>query len=172
WEGVRVRWGGLGWARAFWGWGGVLTSLGCMRAPPSSRLPSVAREPGTHEHGRCYITRVSSHGFRARGLRPRPGTTDLRFRQDLDMPVFTPQQDAALTAVARWLDAEPGRGAPQIFRLFGYAGTGKTTLAKHIAQHVSGKVLFGAFTGKAASVMRSKGCPGATTIHAIIYQAY
>jgi exodeoxyribonuclease V len=88
------------------------------------------------------------------------------------MPVFTLQQDSALTAVGAWLKAKPGRGAPQIFRLFGYAGTGKTTLAKHIAQHADGKVLFAAFTGKAASVMRSKGCGGATTIHGMIYQAH
>ncbi len=88
------------------------------------------------------------------------------------MTIFTPHQDQALDAVAGWLKSKPGKNGAQIFRLFGYAGTGKTTLAKHIAQHVSGKVLFGAFTGKAASVMRSKGCPGATTIHAMIYQAY
>ena len=49
-------------------------------------------------------------------------------------------------------------GTPPIFRLFGYAGTGKTTLARHIAEGVDGKVLFAAFTGKAALVMRSKGC--------------
>src|SRR5712692_98761 len=88
------------------------------------------------------------------------------------MTTFTPHQDAALEAVAGWLKAKPGGGAAQIFRLFGYAGTGKTTLAKHIAQHVDGKVLFGAFTGKAASVMRSKGCEAATTIHGMIYQAH
>src|SRR5438093_4549548 len=87
------------------------------------------------------------------------------------LPVFTPHQDAALKAVAGWLEAKPGRGAPQIFRLFGYAGTGKTTLARHIAQHVDGKVLFGAFTGKAALVMRSKGCDNASTIHGMIYHA-
>jgi exodeoxyribonuclease-5 len=47
------------------------------------------------------------------------------------MPVFTPHQDAALTAVADWYKAKPGRnGTPAIFRLFGYAGTGKTTLAR------------------------------------------
>src|SRR5213075_28224 len=34
-----------------------------------------------------------------------------------------------------------------------------------------GKVLFAAFTGKAACVMRSKGCQGATTIHSLIYKA-
>jgi exodeoxyribonuclease-5 len=85
------------------------------------------------------------------------------------MPVFTPHQDAALTAVADWLKA--GRGRSSIFRLFGYAGTGKTTLAKHIAEAVDGKVLFAAFTGKAACVMRSKGCLGASTIHSLIYRA-
>ena len=77
------------------------------------------------------------------------------------MPSFSPEQDAALKAVADWLKEKPGRGrAPLIFRLFGYAGTGKTTLAKHIAEGVDGKVLFAAFTGKAAMVMRSKGCHG------------
>ena len=76
------------------------------------------------------------------------------------MPVFTPHQDNALTAVADWLKTKPGtRNTASIFRLFGYAGTGKTTLAKHIADGVDGKVLFAAFTGKAALVMRSKGCP-------------
>src|SRR5215470_9674895 len=87
------------------------------------------------------------------------------------MTVFTPHQDAALNAVADWLKAKPGKGGtPQTFRLFGYAGTGKTTLAKHIAESVDGKVLFAAFTGKAAQVMRNKGCQGASTIHSLIYK--
>ncbi|MBV9632289.1 MAG: AAA family ATPase [Xanthobacteraceae bacterium] len=88
------------------------------------------------------------------------------------MPTFTPQQDEALKAVAGWLKARPGRGdVPQIFRLFGYAGTGKTTLARHVAQGVDGKVLYAAFTGKAAQVMRNKGCTAASTIHSLIYKA-
>ncbi|MGE0034234.1 MAG: ATP-dependent RecD-like DNA helicase [Xanthobacteraceae bacterium] len=88
------------------------------------------------------------------------------------MPVFTPHQDNALKSVADWLAAKPGRnGTPSIFRLFGYAGTGKTTLAKHIAEGVDGKVLFAAFTGKAALVMRRKGCNSASTIHSLIYKA-
>src|ERR1051326_6366975 len=88
------------------------------------------------------------------------------------MPQFTPHQDAALNAVARWLQAKPGsNGAPQVFRLFGYAGTGKTTLAKHLAEHADGEVKFAAFTGKAASVRRGKGCRGASTIHSLIYRA-
>src|SRR5256885_14411046 len=87
------------------------------------------------------------------------------------MTVFTPHQDAALKAVAAWLKAKPGQGGtPQTFRLFGYAGTGKATLARHVAQAVDGKVLFAAFTGKAALVMRSKGCERASTIHSLIYK--
>ena len=72
-----------------------------------------------------------------------------------------------LAAVSRWLKA----GEAQIFRLFGYAGTGKTTLARHVAEHADGGVAFAAFTGKAAHVMRGKGCKDATTIHSLIYRA-
>lgn len=79
---------------------------------------------------------------------------------------WTHQQDGALRAVSGWLD----RKESQVFRLFGYAGTGKTTLARHFAENLNGKVLFGAFTGKAALVMRSKGCKNAGTIHSLIYR--
>ncbi|RXF74590.1 ATP-dependent DNA helicase [Hansschlegelia zhihuaiae] len=79
---------------------------------------------------------------------------------------WSPQQDDALKAVADWL----ARPRAQVFRLFGYAGTGKTTLARHLAEDIDGDVAFGAYTGKAALVMRSKGCAGATTIHAMIYR--
>jgi nucleoside-triphosphatase THEP1 len=53
--------------------------------------------------------------------------------------------------------------------LFGPSGVGKTTLARHIAEDVSGNVLFAAYTGKAALVLRSKGCTDARTIHSLIY---
>ena len=88
------------------------------------------------------------------------------------MPLFTPHQNQALSVVSEWLKAKPGtNGTPQVFRLFGYAGTGKTTLARHIADEADGEVKFAAFTGKAASVMRGKGCRGASTIHGLIYRA-
>ncbi len=88
------------------------------------------------------------------------------------MTEFSPQQDHALQAVDTWLSSEPGsNGTPAIFRLFGYAGTGKTTLARHIAEGIDGEVKFAAFTGKAASVMRAKGCDKASTIHSLIYRA-
>lgn len=83
------------------------------------------------------------------------------------MPVWSPQQDAALKAVRDWL-RNPGRKA--WFYLAGYAGTGKTTLAMHLAEGVDGDVVFGAYTGKAALVMQHKGCHGAATLHSLIYK--
>ena len=82
-------------------------------------------------------------------------------------PQWSPEQAAALNQVGRWLVA----GEPQVFRLFGYAGVGKTTLARRLAESAAGETAFAAFTGKAALVMRSKGCAGASTIHALIYRA-
>jgi exodeoxyribonuclease-5 len=76
------------------------------------------------------------------------------------------EQEGALSAVQQWFR----QGGHQPFYLAGYAGTGKTTLARHFAESVGGEVKFGAFTGKAASVLRKKGCPGATTIHSLIYK--
>lgn len=80
---------------------------------------------------------------------------------------WSPQQEAAIRDVKAWLKAKNG---PQVFRLFGYAGTGKTTLAKDLADGVKGSVIYGAFTGKAALVLRRKGCAGASTIHSMIYR--
>ncbi len=77
------------------------------------------------------------------------------------------EQAEAIDKVGRWLKA----GEPQVFRLFGYAGVGKTTLARHVAEGARGETAFAAFTGKAALVMRAHGCAGATTIHALIYRA-
>jgi ATP-dependent exoDNAse (exonuclease V) alpha subunit len=79
---------------------------------------------------------------------------------------WSPQQDDALRAVGHWLKA----GDRPVFRLFGYAGTGKTTLARHVAGDAGGDVAFAAYTGKAAHVMRAKGAKGAGTIHSLIYR--
>lgn len=81
--------------------------------------------------------------------------------------LFSPEQDRALESVSDWLKKKD----KPVYRLFGYAGTGKTTLARHFASNVEGKVLFGAYTGKAAYVLRTKGCEGASTIHSMIYNA-
>ncbi len=53
----------------------------------------------------------------------------------------------------------------------GYAGTGKTTLAKYLADDIGDDVLFAAYTGKAAHVLQTKGCHNACTIHSLIYRS-
>jgi exodeoxyribonuclease-5 len=66
----------------------------------------------------------------------------------------------------RWLD-DPA--APMKLTLGGYAGTGKTTVIKAIVNDVgTTKVKVAAFTGKAASVLKSKGVE-ATTLHRLVY---
>lgn len=80
---------------------------------------------------------------------------------------FAPQQDEALLKADRWFRS----GDQQVFHFFGYAGTGKTTLAKHLASGIDGTVLFGAYTGKAAHVLKTKGCDNAATIHSMIYHS-
>lgn len=80
--------------------------------------------------------------------------------------MWSREQAEALDAVSAWLQ-DPH--APQVFKLFGYAGTGKTTLARHFAANQNGVTLFAAYTGKAASVLRERGCANATTLHSLIY---
>ena len=81
---------------------------------------------------------------------------------------WSPQQDAALRAIAAW----HRDSTDQVFYLGGYAGTGKTTIAKEAADACEGEAIFAAFTGKAALVLQSKGCRGARTIHSLIYSAF
>jgi exodeoxyribonuclease V len=73
------------------------------------------------------------------------------------------QRTAISTCVSRLKAREP------VTKLFGYAGTGKTTIAKMIAEELGGRVAFASYTGKAASVLTRKGCP-AQTIHSMFYQ--
>lgn len=58
----------------------------------------------------------------------------------------------------------------KLFRIGGYAGTGKTTIAKAIVAEVKAEPMVCAFTGKAAHVLRNKGLRTAGTIHRTIYK--
>lgn len=87
---------------------------------------------------------------------------------DGDSFTFAPQQaDAARTFADWWKNRVSG---DQIFRLFGYAGTGKTTVVKHLVADLGLNVAYAAFTGKAALMMKRSGCHDASTIHSLIYQ--
>jgi exodeoxyribonuclease V len=92
---------------------------------------------------------------------------------------FTPSplQSKAIAQIKDWFNNQTKD--QQVFRVFGYAGSGKTTITKHAIDELSlstmspnggqGGVLFAAFTGKAALVMSRKGTP-ASTIHSLIYR--
>lgn len=101
---------------------------------------------------------------------------------------FSNQQKQALLSVREWLnDALQGEGS-LVYRLFGFAGTGKTTIARHLGDMVDKqmagddaleqgaplekKVQYAAFTGKAAVVMQRKGCVNARTLHSLIYTTH
>ncbi|MDO8604913.1 MAG: AAA family ATPase, partial [Phaeospirillum sp.] len=83
-------------------------------------------------------------------------------------------QARAIAAIRDWFqnrsDEQP------VFRLFGFAGTGKSTVLKFaledlgLAPHAEDRpgVVTATFTGKAALVLRRKGTP-ARTIHSLIY---
>ena len=81
---------------------------------------------------------------------------------------FSPQQQLALNDIRKWYNNEKTR--PYI--LNGYAGTGKTTIARYIYDYIDclpKQIIYVAYTGKAASNLRKKGCDGATTIHKLLY---
>lgn len=82
--------------------------------------------------------------------------------------LWNDQQNLGLKAVDKWFYQDSKQ--QQIYRFFGFAGTGKTTLARHFAENIDGLVCFAAFTGKAALMMRKNGCKGASTIHRLIYR--
>lgn len=83
----------------------------------------------------------------------------------------SPGQADALTRIKEWhkLARSQWNTPVRMFKLGGYAGTGKTTLIRVIiGDRDYGTVVVCAFTGKAAHVLQKKGIP-ATTIHSLIY---
>lgn len=78
------------------------------------------------------------------------------------------QEEALRIAVARYKNREPWTC------ISGYAGSGKSTLVQFIVAALGldlDKVCYVAYTGKAAQVLRSKGCPNAITAHKLLYKA-
>jgi exodeoxyribonuclease-5 len=90
--------------------------------------------------------------------------------------IISEAQSKAIAVIRDWYLNR--RHQQQTLRVFGYAGTGKTTITNLAMQALGlepmtpgglGGVLFAAFTGKAVLVMTRKGTP-AQTIHSLIYR--
>lgn len=89
--------------------------------------------------------------------------------QTFDATRLSPGQSAALEAIAEWFNDPNGA---QVFRMFGPAGTGKTTIARLVPEFAGVPMhYFGAFSGKAVNVLRTKGCNPAYTLHRLMYGA-
>jgi len=95
---------------------------------------------------------------------------------------LTPTQENAVQITKNWFERMEKRkeakeqlrkNPEQIFRLFGYAGTGKTTILYEILEELKKykkrEIVFLAYTGKAAMVMQQNDLPG-QTIHSLIYK--
>jgi len=91
-----------------------------------------------------------------------------------DLRGITPsdEQNRAIRAIVDWYT----NSSQQEFLLDGEAGTGKSTTAAFavaelgsLPKNPARRVLSGAYTAKAAKVMRDKGVKGASTIHKMIY---
>lgn len=79
------------------------------------------------------------------------------------------EQARAVRAIVDWY-----RGPDPEFLLDGEAGTGKSTTAAFAVEDIKSRcgvrsIASGAYTAKAAKVMRDKGVDGASTIHKMIY---
>jgi exodeoxyribonuclease-5 len=85
-----------------------------------------------------------------------------------DITLTAKQEEALKLAVARYTIGMP------YTVISGYAGSGKSTLVKFIISALNipeTKVAYIAYTGKAANVLKNKGCPNATTAHKLLYHA-
>jgi exodeoxyribonuclease-5 len=83
--------------------------------------------------------------------------------------ILTAKQEEGLKiAVERFKNHEP------YTCISGYAGTGKSTLIKFIIAALDippEEVSYVAYTGKAAQVLKQKGCPNPVTAHKLLYKA-
>ena len=85
------------------------------------------------------------------------------------MVLTNKQEEGLRVAVARYKAGEAWTC------ISGYAGSGKSTLVKFIIAALDvdpESVCYVAYTGKAATVLRQKGCENAMTAHKLLYKAY
>lgn len=85
------------------------------------------------------------------------------------MTDLSEEQERGVRVIVDWLDNFEFQRVP-VKRMIGPAGSGKTTMLKEIARRTKRRMRFAAFAGKAAMVLRTKGCDEAETIHKTIYE--
>jgi exodeoxyribonuclease V len=85
-----------------------------------------------------------------------------------DRVALSAEQAAAVERIDEWLGNGTLREQMPVFRLFGPAGSGKTTLARAVVERHDGALL-AAFAGKAAHVLGQKVGREARTLHSSIY---
>lgn len=83
---------------------------------------------------------------------------------------LTKGQDAALLEISRWLKLKEVDESNWMITLDGPAGSGKTTLIKHLIDSLDIKPTCCAPTGKAASVLGRKLTIPVRTVHQVLYQ--
>ena len=79
--------------------------------------------------------------------------------------MLTDEQQTARNRIVHWYKNTP---QSQCLTLGGYAGTGKTTLIKHLVDEGFASIKVLTPSGKAAQVLRKKGVP-AQTLHSFLY---
>ena len=85
------------------------------------------------------------------------------------MELTKKQKEALGLAVERYVNGEP------YTCISGYAGSGKTTLVQFIIKALNlseSEVCYIAYTGKAALVLKEKGCLNAMTAHRLLYHSF
>ena len=93
---------------------------------------------------------------------------DIGLQMCSDIILTRKQEEALKIAVDRYK-----LGMPYTV-ISGYAGSGKSTLVKFIISALNipeEQTAYVAYTGKAANVLKNKGCPNATTAHKLLYNA-
>jgi ATP-dependent exoDNAse (exonuclease V) alpha subunit len=79
----------------------------------------------------------------------------------------TDEQEKAIAAISHWYRAKTKK---QYFHLAGYAGTGKTTVIRHVVQALGIRsMLYAAYTNRAALILEEMGSAPAQTVHSLIY---
>jgi exodeoxyribonuclease-5 len=134
--------------------------------PCAERRGVIRRYGGRFEHYCTMCGAWGAFGYDADTSRPRWYCNEHRPQPDGNGPpdiILTAEQRAAAQAITDAIRSG------EHFALFGLAGTGKTTLAAHIAASRPGAYLC-APTGKAASVLNRKTGLDATTVHRAFYE--